>query len=241
MAGSATLSDFLQPPIIGDDLTRGRRGRYDFIILRHTLTRDVKTCLHWTFMKPLSIGDIARLAGYTRQGIHRLAVEGRIPFKPIKQPPEGQYRFANTRELRAWCEHKRYSKPRAEPRQIRLERRRIPTYAPRSGFARDFDERVFAAMGCRVFNRDADPADIQNAILLIDACAALVEAPLDDHDTQPCTRGTLAVLAQHLLGLPLSYNRSRNRRRETAQEMVCYHRDWLLGAMPKSEERSAAR
>ena len=64
-------------------------------------------------MKVLSLGDIARLAGYSRARIHRFAVDGTIPGKPIRKPPEGQFRYEDTPELRAWCEERKRSKARA--------------------------------------------------------------------------------------------------------------------------------
>lgn len=141
-------------------------------------------------MKPLSLGDIAKLAGYSRARIHQFAVEGKIPFKAIKQPPEGQFRYEDTRGLRVWCRAKRKSKPKAQPRGLR----RPDTRSVSARVRRAIKEMVSVLESGR-----AEASDIQNAISLLNVCGPLAFAPLRDNQPQPCTKGALATLAHYLL------------------------------------------
>jgi hypothetical protein len=141
-------------------------------------------------METLSLGDIAKLAGYSRARIHRFAVDGRIPGDPLRRPPKGQYRFRDTPELRDWCKAKRKTKPKAMPRRSRPDNR-------------SFSAHVRAAIGDMVKELEsgtADPSDIRDAIALLDACHALVamSAPLEGV-RRPCTKGVLATVAHFLL------------------------------------------
>jgi hypothetical protein len=97
------------------------------------------------FTKLLSLGKIAKLAGYTPAGMHKWAIGGKIPFEPVKRPPEGQYRYEDTPELRAWCKQAHDAKHLAEPR---FATRREHDIARKKGllsysgfFAKDFCHR----------------------------------------------------------------------------------------------------
>ena len=138
-------------------------------------------------MSALSLGDIAKLAGYSRVRIYHFAVGKRIPGKPLVKPPEGQYRFEDTPELRAWCKSKRKSKPKAKPRR--------PAIRSLSGRIRH----AFGDMESLLESGSGETSDVQNAISLIDACRLLAFASLNDKP-QPCTKGALAILAHCLLG-----------------------------------------
>lgn len=141
-------------------------------------------------MDALSLGDIAKLAGYSRARIHQFAVEGRIPGEPLRRPPEGQFRFADTPELRAWCKAKRKTKPKAMPgRPGRKYSRRVSSR----------DERAIYDMVTLLECGQPQASDIRNAIALLDACRPLSFASLDDNP-QPCTKGTLSTLAHFLVG-----------------------------------------
>jgi hypothetical protein len=136
-------------------------------------------------MKALSLGQIGKLAGYRRTRIYQLAVSGRIPFEPIKQPPAGQYRYADTPEIREWCELKRKTKP---------QRRNRPTRFVRRGKLRaDISAFVETLEAGR-----ADRNDLVFATNLFASSQPLFEPP-SCWDDLPCTRGVLAWLCFVLL------------------------------------------
>ena len=157
-------------------------------------------------MKTLSLGGIGKIATYSRVRIYQLAVAGKIPFKPIKQPPEGQYRYEDTPKLREWCEEKRRTKPRRAQHRRYPWQEKLPTYSRIGMHARGCDEAVLNQMALELITGHADPSDVENAIKLLDACA-LVRTPVADEPDQsyPCIKGTLIHLAKCLLNLPL-YN-----------------------------------
>lgn len=74
----------------------------------------------------LSVGDIARETGLSRQRIWQLAIAGRIPAKQAK-PPGKQYRFYDSAAFIAWRKQKasqRAVKPVAMTRAQRISRKR---------------------------------------------------------------------------------------------------------------------
>jgi hypothetical protein len=138
-------------------------------------------------MKALSLGEIGKLAGYSRARIHSFAIEGKIPGKPVRRPPEGQYRYENTPKLRAWCRKLRKNKPKAQPRNP----------SPRSASGRTWvavDDMLSA-----LESGTASRRDLQNAIQLLQSAELLVFAPLSG-SLQPCTKGVLTTLSDRLLG-----------------------------------------
>jgi hypothetical protein len=142
----------------------------------------------WTFMGALSLGQIGKLSGYARTRIHQLAVDGQIPFKPIKQPPVGQYRYADTPEIRAWCDFKRTTKPKVASRRPR---------PPRRG-------KIGAQLGKFIEALDSgtlERNDLVTAINLLNACKPLFEPP-SSFNENPCTRGVLAYLCFLLVRSP---------------------------------------
>lgn len=132
-------------------------------------------------MNALSLGDIARLACYSRVRIYQLAVNERIPFKAIKRPPEGQFRFADTPELRAWCQAMRSSKPKALKRKAQRPRKFTPIYE-----------------AARIIKSGkATMPDLENALKLLESCRGLFLSVVVGE--QPCTSGVLALASHNLL------------------------------------------
>jgi hypothetical protein len=172
-------------------------------------------------MKPLSLGDIARLAGCSRARIHQLASKGRLPGEPLKRPPEGQYRFADTPELRKWCEFE--GELRAENRAKRP--------SPRSTLGRT--RRAKQAMDDAAVVGGVDTDDLETAKALFISCRRLF-APRSFGE-QPMTRGILAVLAHHLVRPHSSRSRSAGKLAEVQKQMFALLFDaWTT---PKKSKR----
>ena len=163
-------------------------------------------------MSALSLGDIAKLAGYSRVRTYQFAVEKRIPGKPLVKPPEGQYRFEDTPDLRRWCKTLRRNKPKAGQRN--------PSTRSASGRAVSAEKEMRAVLK----SGKADKNDLKNALSLLQSCRRLVLTPM--YEEQPCTRGVLGIMAQLLM-------RSYNSRCENVFQIVDAHDallEMLLGA-----------
>jgi hypothetical protein len=92
--------------------------------------------LHFTFYpmaEPLSLPDLAALAGYRRQRMNQLFRQGRIPFTPLNHPEKRQARFADTPEMRTWCKSLRPA-PVKPPKERIGKKGYFPAYMRGKGF-----------------------------------------------------------------------------------------------------------
>ena len=153
----------------------------------------------WTLdvspMKALSLGQIGKLSGYSRTRTHQLAVDGRIPFHPIKQPPQGQYRYEDTPELRAWCQEKRNLKPKRKDRS--------PSRPPRGGKINALIEEFIEALESGTASRE----DLTCAKDILDACECLIDR-CPSHVLGVCSR----LCALFSFGPKTPYSRMRTLR-----------------------------
>ena len=167
-------------------------------------------------MSELSLGQIAKVAGYSRVRIYDFAVKGRIPGEPLRKPPEGQYRFEDTPALRSWCKKLRKNKPKAQPR-----RQASPRSASGRAARAEWEMRAVLKSG------KADKKDLENALSLLESCRRLAYVPV--FKEQPCTRGVLGIMAHFLM-------RSYNSRCENLLQMTNIH-----GALLEMLEAEKAR
>jgi hypothetical protein len=88
------------------------------MLLLHAMSK--RYILHFTFQHmpdPLSLPDLAALAGYRRQRMNQLFRQGKIPFAPVNDPEMKQKRFEDTPDIRDWCKRVRASNAQKQPRE----------------------------------------------------------------------------------------------------------------------------
>jgi hypothetical protein len=179
------------------------------------------------------------LAGVSRARMHQIVTRDMFkvpgdhigfPFKPTRKPPEGQYRFEDTAELRAWCKEKKKSKPRATPNLVKSR----PQYS--TSRIKQYPWKVEGALPAAaraIDSRRATRVDLTNALKLLESCGRLFLTVIE----QPCTRGVLAIASHDLLR---TYSSRRNSAHILAEHYDLW-RDYLTKAianLPKESQPS---